>query len=91
MPATTIAAARPAACHRARSPPRAPGPEFTVSIPMERNHVMYTASPTGTYEDDPFDLSAVLVIDTAAASTPRRCDTSDGCTPSCASSCTSGS
>ena len=34
---------------------------------------------------------AVLVIDTAAASTPRRCDTSDGCTPTCASSCTSGS
>ena len=52
---------------------------------------MYTASPTGTYEDDPFDLGAVLVIDTAASNGPRRCDTSDGCTPTCASSCTSAS
>jgi FxLD family lantipeptide len=57
---------------------------------MERNHVMRTSNPTGTY-DDPFDLGAVLVIDTAAANTPRRCDTDDGCTPTCASSCTSGS
>jgi FxLD family lantipeptide len=52
---------------------------------------MHTANPTGTYEVDPFDLGAVLVIDTAAASAPRRCDTDDGCTPTCASSCTSGS
>jgi FxLD family lantipeptide len=52
---------------------------------------MHTANSTGTHEDDPFNLGAVLVIDTAAASTPRRCDTSDGCTPTCASSCTSGS
>jgi FxLD family lantipeptide len=51
---------------------------------------MHTANPTRTY-DDPFDLGAVLVIDTAAASAPRRCDTDDGCTPTCASSCTSGS
>ena len=35
---------------------------------------MHTANPTGTY-DDPFDLGAVLVIDTAAANAPRRCDT----------------
>jgi FxLD family lantipeptide len=58
---------------------------------MERNHVMHTAISTGTREVDPFDLSAVLVIDTAAANAPRRCDTDDGCTPTCASSCTSGS
>jgi FxLD family lantipeptide len=51
---------------------------------------MHTDSPTGTHED-PFDLGAVLVIDTAAAGTPRRCDTSDGCSPTCASSCTSAS
>lgn len=52
---------------------------------------MHTATPTVTPVDDPFDLGTVLVIDTAAANTPRRCDTSDGCTPTCASSCTSGS
>jgi FxLD family lantipeptide len=51
---------------------------------------MYTANSTGTHHD-PFDLGAVLVIDTAAANGPRRCDTSDGCTPTCASSCTSAS
>jgi FxLD family lantipeptide len=50
---------------------------------------MHTANPTGTREDDPFDLGAVLVIDAAAAGTPRRCDTSDGCAATCASSCTS--
>jgi FxLD family lantipeptide len=52
---------------------------------------MHTAISTGTREVDPFDLSAVLVIDTAAANAPRRCNTDDGCTPTCASSCTSGS
>ena len=52
---------------------------------------MHTANSTGTYGYDPFDLGAVLVIDTAAANAPRRCDTSDGCTPTCASSCTSAS
>jgi len=51
---------------------------------------MHTANSTGTH-DDPFDLGAVLVIDTAASNAPRRCSTSDGCTPSCASSCVSGS
>ena len=51
---------------------------------------MHTANSTRTH-DDPFDLGAVLVIDTAAANAPRRCDTSDGCTPTCASSCTSAS
>jgi FxLD family lantipeptide len=58
---------------------------------MEKEYVMYTATPTRIREDDPFDLGAVLVIDTAAANAPRRCDTDDGCTPTCASSCTSGS
>ncbi len=58
---------------------------------MERNHVMHTANWTGAHGYDPFDLGAVLVIDTAAANAPRRCDTDDGCTPTCASSCTSGS
>jgi FxLD family lantipeptide len=57
---------------------------------MERNYVMQMATSIATY-DDPFDLGAVLVIDTAAASAPRRCDTDDGCSPTCASSCTSGS
>lgn len=52
---------------------------------------MHTANSAGTREDDPFDLGAVLVIDTAADSAPRRCATDDGCTPTCASSCTSGS
>ena len=52
---------------------------------------MHTAISTGTREVDPFDLGAVLVIDTAAANAPRRCNTDDGCTPTCASSCTSGS
>jgi FxLD family lantipeptide len=52
---------------------------------------MHTANSTGSYEDDPFDLGAVLVIDTAAASAPRRCNTDDGCTPTCASSCASAS
>jgi FxLD family lantipeptide len=66
-------------------------PEFTASIPIERNYVMHTAKSTRTYEDDPFDLGAMLVIDTAAAHAPRRCDTDDGCSPTCASSCTSGS
>ena len=80
-----------AARHRPRSPPRARGPEFTTRYPDgKRNHVMHTANPTGTH-DDPFDLGAVLVIDTAAANAPRRCDTSDGCMPTCASSCTSAS
>ena len=51
---------------------------------------MHTANPTEIH-DDPFDLGAVLVIDTAAAGAPRRCDTDDGCTPTCASSCASGS
>lgn len=51
---------------------------------------MQMATSIATY-DDPFDLGAVLVIDTAAASAPRRCDTDDGCSPTCASSCTSGS
>jgi FxLD family lantipeptide len=51
---------------------------------------MHAANPAGT-RNDPFDLGAVLVIDTAAANAPRRCDTSDGCTPTCASSCTSAS
>jgi FxLD family lantipeptide len=45
----------------------------------------------GAHDGDPFDLGAVLVIDTAAASAPQRCATDDGCTPTCASSCTSGS
>ena len=58
---------------------------------MERNHVMHTTDSTGTREDDPFNLGAVLVIDTAAADTPRGCHTNDGCTPTCASSCTSSS
>lgn len=49
-----------------------------------------TATPTLT-DDDPFDLSAALMIDTAAVGVSRRCDTSDGCTPTCASSCTSQS
>jgi FxLD family lantipeptide len=62
-----------------------------LSVPMERNQVMYTANSTGTYGDDPFDLGAVLVIDTTAASAPRRCSTDDGCTPTCASSCASAS
>jgi FxLD family lantipeptide len=58
---------------------------------MERKHVMHTDNLTSSHGDDPFDLGAVLVIDTAAANAPRRCDTDDGCTPTCASSCTSGS
>jgi hypothetical protein len=41
---------------------------------------MHTANPTGTH-NDPFDLGAVLVIDTAAANAPRRCETSDGSRP----------
>lgn len=90
MPATTTRAVRAAARHRPRSPPRAPGPEFTDRYPDGRNHVMHTANSTGTH-DDPFDLGAVLVIDTAAANAARRCDTSDGCTPTWASSCTSAS
>ena len=90
MPATTRSAARPAVRDRPRSPPRASGPEYTARYPDGRNHVMHTANPTGTH-DDPFDLGVVLVIDTAAAGAPRRCDTDDGCTPTCASSCTSGS
>jgi FxLD family lantipeptide len=50
---------------------------------------MCMADPTSaTYHDDPFDLGAVLVIDTAP-SAPRRCDTNDGCSPTCASSCNS--
>ena len=57
---------------------------------MEGNHVMHTANPTGTH-DDPFDLGAVLVIDTAAANGPRRCATDDGCSPTCASACASAS
>jgi len=50
---------------------------------------MHTAYSTGTYEGDPFDLGAVLVIDTAATNTPRRCATDDGCSPTCASACAS--
>jgi len=50
---------------------------------------MNTATSTRSH-DDPFDLGAVLVID-AAPSAPRRCDTSDGCSPTCASSCNSAS
>lgn len=50
---------------------------------------MYTDSPTGLHEDDPFDLGAVLVIDTAASSAPQRCATDDGCSPTCASACAS--
>jgi FxLD family lantipeptide len=84
MSASTRAAG-PAARHLVRA-----GRSSPPGIPMERNHVMHTVNPTGTH-DDPFDLGAVLVIDTAAASAPRRCDTDDGCTPTCASSCTSGS
>jgi FxLD family lantipeptide len=57
---------------------------------MERNPVMHADNSAGT-NDDPFDLGAVLVVDTDAASMPRRCNTDDGCTPTCASSCTSGS
>ena len=41
--------------------------------------------------DDPFDLGAVLAIDTAAANGPRRCATDDGCSPTCASACASAS
>ena len=52
---------------------------------------MHTANSTATYGDDPFNLDAVLVIDTAAANVPRRCSTDDGCTPTCASSCASAS
>jgi FxLD family lantipeptide len=52
---------------------------------------MNPATPASNVEDDPFDLGAELVIDTTAATTPRRCNTDDGCTPTCASSCTSGS
>jgi FxLD family lantipeptide len=52
---------------------------------------MHTDNSTGTYGDDPFDLGAVLVIDTAAVSAPQRCNTDDGCTPTCASSCASAS
>jgi FxLD family lantipeptide len=88
MPATAPAG-RAAACHRPRSPPCAPGPEFTTRYPDGRNHVMHTANSTGTYESDPFDLGAVLVIDTAAAGTPLRCATDDGCSPTCASACNS--
>ena len=51
---------------------------------------MHAANSTRTPED-PFDLGAVLVIDTAAANAPRSCDTDDGCTPTCASSFTNGS
>jgi FxLD family lantipeptide len=80
-----------------RPPP--PSPPATTSdgqssppgIPMERNHIMPTANSTGTYENDLFDLGAVLVIDAGAASTPRRCATDDGCSPTCASSCASAS
>ena len=36
-------------------------------------------------------VGAVLLIDTAAASTPRRCATDDGCSPTCASACASAS
>ena len=50
---------------------------------------MHTADQTRTY-DDPFDLGAVLVIDTAA-NAPRRCATDDGCSPTCASACASAS
>jgi FxLD family lantipeptide len=52
---------------------------------------MHTANPTRTYENDPFDLGAVLVIDTAAVNSPRRCATDDGCSPTCASACASAS
>ena len=52
---------------------------------------MHTANSTATYGDDPFNLDAVLVIDTAAANAQRRCAMDDGCTPTCASACTSGS
>lgn len=44
-----------------------------------------------TDDIDPFDLGATLIVDPAAADAPRGCDTSDGCTPTCASSCTSAS
>lgn len=52
---------------------------------------MPTVTAIPAVDADPFDLNAALVIDTAAAGVPRRCDTSDGCTPTCASSCTSQS
>jgi FxLD family lantipeptide len=52
---------------------------------------MHTANWTGTHGYDPFDLGAVLVIDTAAVGAPRRCATDDGCSPTCASSCASAS
>ena len=52
---------------------------------------MHTAYPARTNENEPFDLGAVLVIDTAAANSPRRCDTDDGCSPTCASACASAS
>lgn len=58
---------------------------------MKGNHVMHTANWTGAYGYDPFNLGAVLVIDTAAASAPRRCATDDGCSPTCASACASAS
>jgi FxLD family lantipeptide len=89
MAAITRAAEHPLAIGPARRHARL-GRSSQPGIPMERNHVMHTANPAGTY-DDPFDLGAVLIIDTAAANAPRRCDTDDGCTPTCASSCTSGS
>lgn len=49
------------------------------------------ALPVPAQEADPFDLDAALVVDTTAGPATRACDTSDGCTPTCASSCLSGS
>ena len=81
---------RQPACHRPRAPPRA-WPEFTTRYPDGKGITSCTRLTRPEPTNDPFDLGAVLVIDTAAANAPRRCDTSDGCTPTCASSCTSAS
>jgi FxLD family lantipeptide len=49
------------------------------------------ATTTPAEPDDVFDLDALLVVDTAAEPASRGCNTDDGCTPTCVSSCTSGS
>jgi hypothetical protein len=43
---------------------------------MITSPIRAASDSTGTYEDDLFDLSAVLVIDTSPAGTPRGKDSS---------------
>ena len=60
-------------------------------VPEKENHMPATMLlPLGPELEDKFDLNVVIVFNDEECAVSESCDTSDGCSSTCPSACTSG-